>query len=160
MKRITTGAWCLTALLCAGCTSYHETSLHQIEAHPDELIDKKVRVHYATPGITAPDSLVALRVAEVHYPVLRGETYFDPKLYSSPAPTRPLEATLTGSYRVEVKTFDPAKTALLLAGAVVIGFGIYAALQAMGEAMGDEFFHWLSGNGHSQRAVSTGPPGR
>lgn len=156
MKRITRAAWCLTAFLCAGCTSYRETSLHQIEAHPEKLTDKNVRVNYATPGHTAPDSLVALRVAEVHYPVLQGETYFEPKLYSSPAPIRPIQATLTGSYRVEVQSFDPVRTALLVAGVAVVGFGIYAAFQAMGEAAAGDFFGWLSGKPGSHRAVSTG----
>ena len=152
-------SWWLVSLLCMGCTSYHETSLHQIEAHPDKLTDKKVRVHYTTPGITTPDSVLALRVAEVRYPVLLGETCFDPKLYSNPAPTRALEATLNGSYRVEVQAFDPVRTTLLVAGVAVVGFGIYAGLQAMGEAMGDDFFRWLSGNGRSHRSVSAGLPG-
>src|SRR5262245_22792856 len=121
-------SWWLISLLCLGCTSYREASLHQIESHPEQLTDKKVVVHYAMPGITSPDSLVALRVAEVRYPVLVGESFSDPKLYSNPEPIRPLQVPLAGTSRVEVLGFDAVKTTLLVAGIALVGLAIYAAM--------------------------------
>jgi len=135
----------LVALLSAGCTSYYETSLQEIEAHPDQVAGKKVRVYYAEPVdsiavmgqtarerfgtqrvIAAPDSVVSLRVAAVHFPILAGASLSAPKVYgNSPDSTRPLEVDLTASRKVEVRRVSPGKTVLLVVGIVTIVEFIY-----------------------------------
>ena len=138
----------LVALLSAGCTSYYETSLQEIESHPDQIADKKVRVYYAAPSdsiavmgqtarerfgtlrvVAAPDSVVSLRVAAVHFPILAGASLSAPKVYgNSPDSTRPLEVDVTASRKVEVRRVSSGKTVLLVGGIVFIYGFIYAVV--------------------------------
>ena len=142
MKRIIRAAWAVIALLSAGCTSYQNVSLHQIESHPDKFIDKKVRVHYDSSDSTTftgrsarerygtqkefvPDSVVALRVASIKYPVLTGRPLSDSK-----TATVSLQLNVEESRKVEVRGFSP-KRLLVAAGAVALLFAaMYGAAQS------------------------------
>ena len=90
MKRIIRAAWSVIALLSAGCTSYQDVSLHQIESHPDKFIDKKVRVHFEV-----ADSVVGMEITADRFPLLEGWTFADPKLYD----TDPEHPLTVGSHR-------------------------------------------------------------
>lgn len=140
-------SWWLAALLSAGCTSYQKTSLTEIESHPDKLVDKKVRVHYAASGdsmvvtgrtararagrekIDAPDSLVVLRIAAVRYPLLTGES-----IYGSEKTLVPVDVST--SRKIEVHGINWRRT--------MIGVGV-AALFVTGILAGASFDPGLNG---------------
>ena len=128
IPRATLRSWWLAALLSAGCTSYQKTSLTEIESHPDKFVNKKVRVHYAASGdsivvtgrtalargaeakIGLPDSLVALRVGAIRYPILFGKS-----LHGS---TGAMVVDVTNSRKVEVHGINWRRT--------LIGVGVLA----------------------------------
>ena len=170
MKRIIQAAWSVIALLSAGCTSYQNVSLHQIESHPDQFIDKKVRVHFDVAGdsidvvrrtlseqhvtrrIAVADSVVGMEITAVRFPLLEGWTFADPKLYDTD-PEHPLTVDLTGTREVEVFKTDPVRT-LLAIGAVALMVGaVYLAWKA---AFDDDFDDWLRGL-PGQRSLSSSP---
>ncbi len=135
-------SWWLVALLSAGCTSYQKTSLTDIQSHPEQLVHKDVRVHYDSSDSTrvtgrsarerygtekefVPDSVVALRVVSIKYPVLTGRTFSDSK-----TPAVPLQLNVEESRKVEVRGFS-SKRLLVGAGAVALLFAAtYGAAQS------------------------------
>jgi len=166
-------SWWLVALLSAGCTSYQETSLHQIESHPDKFIDKKVRVHYDAAGdsinlagrtalerqvsrFPVPDSVVGLQIEAVRFPVLEGWTFADPRLYDT-NPEDPLQVDLTGARKVEVYGTDPVRTFLAIAGVALVAAAIYAAVRAGSESAWDDWLHGISHERLSAPPVGASP---
>ena len=137
----------LVALLSAGCTSYYETSLQEIESHPDKFIDKKVRVHFAV-----ADSVVGLEITAVRFPLLEGWTFADPKLYDTD-PEHPLTVDLTGTREVEVFQTDPVRTVLAIGAVALLVGAIYMAYRAAVEESVDDWLRGLSG----QRSQSSSP---
>ena len=170
MKRIIRAAWSVIALLSAGCTSYQNVSLHQIESHPDKFIDKKVRVHFHVAGdsidvvrrtlseqhvtrrIAVADSVVGLEITAVRFPLLEGWTFADPKLYDTD-PEHPLTVDLTGTREVEVFQTDPVRTVLAIGAVALMVGAIYVAYRAAVEESVDDWLHELSG----QRSLSSSP---
>jgi hypothetical protein len=170
MKRIIRAAWSVIALLSAGCTSYQDVSLHQIESHPDKFIDKKVRVHFHVAGdsidvvrrtlseqhvtrrIAVADSVVGLEITAVRFPLLEGWTFADPKLYDTD-PEHPLTVDLTGTREVEVFQTDPVRTVLAIGAVALMVGAIYVAYRAAVEESVDDWLHELSG----QRSLSSSP---
>jgi len=140
-------SWWLVALLSAGCTSYQNVSLHQIESHPDKFIDKKVRVHFAV-----ADSVVGLEITAVRFPLLEGWTFADPKLYDTD-PEHPLTVDLTGTREVEVFQTDPVRTVLAIGAVALMVGAIYMAYRAAVEESVDDWLRGLSG----QRSQSSSP---
>jgi len=140
-------SWWLVALLSAGCTSYQNVSLHQIESHPDKFIDKKVRVHFAV-----ADSVVGLEITAVRFPLLEGWTFADPKLYDTD-PEHPLTVDLTGTREVEVFQTDPVRTVLAIGAVALLVGAIYMAYRAAVEESVDDWLRGLSG----QRSQSSSP---
>ena len=182
ITRATLRSWWLAALLSAGCTSYQKTSLTEIESRPDKFVNKQVRAHYAASGdsivvtgrtarargaqamIGLPDSSVALRVGVIRYPILSGKTgrtFSGATLYDTPESAQPVCLDLTGSRKVEVEEFSPARTLLLLAGITLIGIVIYQAVQEADDEMFQDLFGGIYGepNGRvAPPARSTGGP--
>jgi len=170
MKRIIRALWSVIALLSAGCTSYQNVSLHQIESHPDKFIDKKVRVHFDVAGdsidvvrrtlseqhvtrrIAVADSVVGLEITAVRFPLLEGWTFADPKLYDTD-PEHPLTVDLTGTREVEVFQTDPVRTVLAIGAVALMVGAIYVAYRAAVEESVDDWLHELSG----QRSLSSSP---
>ena len=170
MKRIIRALWSVIALLSAGCTSYQDVSLHQIESHPDKFIDKKVRVHFDVAGdsidvvrrtlseqhvtrrIAVADSVVGLEITAVRFPLLEGWTFADPKLYDTD-PEHPLTVDLTGTREVEVFQTDPVRTVLAIGAVALMVGAIYVAYRAAVEESVDDWLHELSG----QRSLSSSP---
>jgi len=170
MKRIIRALWSVIALLSAGCTSYQDVSLHQIESHPDKFIDKKVRVHFHVAGdsidvvrrtlseqhvtrrIAVADSVVGLEITAVRFPLLEGWTFADPKLYDTD-PEHPLTVDLTGTREVEVFQTDPVRTVLAIGAVALMVGAIYVAYRAAVEESVDDWLHELSG----QRSLSSSP---
>jgi len=162
MNRIISALGLAVALL-AGCTSYQETSLQQIEAHPAAIMDQNVRVYYGgTVDTTAiasrtarertgnhvivrADSVVALRVTAIKYPLLWGGTSYEAKLYATQSPVTPLQVDLTGSSKVEVQQFSPTKTLIVMVGITLFAVVIYEGMKELGEEMGNEFGHAFFG---------------
>jgi len=170
MKRIIRALWSVIALLSAGCTSYQDVSLHQIESHPDKFIDKKVRVHFDVAGdsidvvrrtlseqhvtrrIAVADSVVGLEITAVRFPLLEGWTFADPKLYDTD-PEHPLTVDLTGTREVEVFQTDPVRTVLAIGAVALMVGAIYMAYRAAVEESVDDWLRGLSG----QRSQSSSP---
>jgi len=140
IPRATLRSWWLAALLSAGCTSYHKTSLTEIQSHPDNFVNKKVRVHYAASGdsvvvigrtvraragqkeIAPPDSSVALYVAAIHYPLLSGKSLVDS--------TTAVVVDVTHSSKVEVRSINWRST-------IIVTSVLAVFMIVMGLSMGD-----------------------
>jgi hypothetical protein len=142
---------CLAVALCAGCTSYQKTPVHEFETHPDKFVNKNVRVHYdgtvdstvvsgrtassraGGPKVVVPDSVVSLRIASVNYPMLTGTTISEPKMYGQSQPLLPMQVSLQGSRRVDVHGLNAGRTALLFVGVVLFAAAIYGAAADFGD---------------------------
>lgn len=141
-------SWWLIALLSAGCTSYQKTSLAEIQSHPDKLVDKDVRVHYdAADSVTVtrrssrdrfgtekqftPDSVVAMRVTSVRYPVIAGQTVREAKIFGSANPIVPLRLNVEDSRKVEVRGFSVKKMLLGVCAAGLLFAAVYGATSSI-----------------------------
>ena len=132
----------LVALLSAGCTSYQKTSLTDIQSHPEQLVHKDVRVHYDSSDSTTftgrsarerygtqkefvPDSVVALRVASIKYPVLTGRPLSDSK-----TATVSLQLNVEESRKVEVRGFSSKRLLVAVGAAALLFAAMYGAAQS------------------------------
>jgi hypothetical protein len=125
-----------------GCGSWKNIPIPEIENHPEQVTNKKVRVEVPTParplprsgrsqrerlGITTDtDSTIVLHVTSVSYPMMHGVTIPDATLTDSGVRPDTVAIDLTHALRTDVRVVGVMSTLGLMYAAYIVAILVFA----------------------------------